>query len=63
MECPNCGEVTECTREFSGVISIMIPQESWVAKYNEMRTCMPGVYALHLTDYEVNEDNYAGGKQ
>ena len=32
-----------------------MPRESWVAKWNEIRTCVPGVYAINVT--MLNEDD------
>ena len=30
------------------MISLMMPRESWVAKWNEIRTFIPGVYAINI---------------
>ena len=53
--CPNCDRGTERTQDFVGMISTMMPRESWVAKWNEIRTCVPGVYAINVT--MLNEDD------
>ena len=50
--CPNCHESSEYTPHFSGLVSIMMPNSSWVAKWNGIMG-IPGVYAL-----QVLEDSY-----
>ena len=45
--CPN-GCHGETTTEFSGVVSVMLPRQSWVARYNGKREQVPGVYALNI---------------
>ena len=37
------------------MISMMMPAESWVAKWNNLSGKMPGVYALHVKDNDVEE--------
>jgi len=34
----------------------MMPRESWVAKWNEIRTCIPGVYAINVTQMNEYDD-------
>ena len=34
----------------------MIPEMSWVAKWNNMKNKMPGCYALHLIDNDEPKD-------
>ena len=34
------------------MISVMMPRESWVAKWNEIKTCMPGIYAINVTQID-----------
>ena len=31
-----------------GMVSLIMPRESWVAKWNDIRTFMPGVYAINV---------------
>ena len=51
--CPNCKATDVETKEFSGMISLIMPQESWVAKWNELQNRMPGVYAVHVIDNDI----------
>jgi len=37
------------------MISVMMPKESWVAKWNEVRSCMPGVYAININMIDEDE--------
>ena len=30
------------------MVSIIMPRESWVAKWNDIRSFMPGVYAINV---------------
>ena len=53
-KCPNCRVDVDVTQDFVGMISLMMPQESWVARWNEIRYCIPGVYAIKVP--EANED-------
>lgn len=34
------------TAKFDGMISLMNPGESWVAKWQRIRHCVPGIYAI-----------------
>ena len=43
------------------MISIMVPTESWVAKWNGIQNNMPGVYAMNVFANEKElEDRNAG---
>ncbi len=53
--CPNCGEYTNQTSDFEGIVAIMCPSTSWVARWNKKSTCIPGIYALKVNDYELND--------
>ncbi len=55
--CPNCEQRVETTQDFVGMISTMMPRESWVAKWNKIQTCISGVYAINVT--QLNEDDDA----
>jgi RNA polymerase subunit RPABC4/transcription elongation factor Spt4 len=47
-DCPNgCGSV-ESTPYFSGMISMITPTLSWVAKYNAKTGFLPGIYAMNI---------------
>eukprot|EP00741_Cyanophora_paradoxa_P007480 tig00001130_g7235.t1 len=56
--CPNCVDlmlqddkqrVNDCTSvAFDGVISMMKPTESWVARWQRIAKCQPGVYAIRV---------------
>ena len=46
--CPNCGAKDIETRDFSGMISLIMPNDSWVAKWNGLDENMPGVYAIAI---------------
>ena len=48
QQCPNCQQSTELTHDFVGMISCMMPRESWVAKWNELTHLIPGVYAINV---------------
>ena len=39
------------------MISLMMPRESWVAKWNELRQVIPGVYAVNVPKYEEDDDD------
>ncbi|KAJ2719986.1 transcription elongation factor spt4 [Coemansia sp. Benny D115] len=58
--CPNCEPlvkmrhqsdmVTDCTSTvFDGVMAVLQPTKSWVAKYTHVNTFKPGVYAAHVS--------------
>ena len=46
--CPNCGTTDIEARDFQGMISLIMPSESWVAKWNLLEDSMPGVYAIKI---------------
>ena len=46
--CPNCKQDVDPTPDYVGMISIMMPKESWVAKWNRIVTRIPGVYAINV---------------
>lgn len=52
--CPN-GCTIDSTPSFSGMISIMAPSSSWVAKWNRKQACLPGIYAMSLKTEEEDE--------
>ena len=52
FKCPNCKNDADL-KDFNGMITVMMPPESWVAKWNGLNTKMPGVYAMHLLDNDV----------
>ena len=37
------------------MISVIMPQESWVAKWNDLTHRMPGVYAMYIIDNDIAE--------
>ena len=42
--------INECTSQsFDGMISLMSPTESWVAKWQRIEHCVPGVYAVSVS--------------
>uniref|UniRef100_A0A3P9NQL7 Transcription elongation factor SPT4 n=1 Tax=Poecilia reticulata TaxID=8081 RepID=A0A3P9NQL7_POERE len=42
--------VYECTSSsFDGVVAMMSPEDSWVAKWQRIGNCKPGVYAVSVT--------------
>uniref|UniRef100_A0A8C4Q6A7 SPT4 homolog, DSIF elongation factor subunit n=1 Tax=Eptatretus burgeri TaxID=7764 RepID=A0A8C4Q6A7_EPTBU len=42
--------VYDCTSSsFDGVISMMSPEDSWVAKWQRLGSSKPGVYAISVT--------------
>ena len=46
--CPNDCVNYETTPDFTGLISLMQPQSSWVAKWNQLQDLTPGIYAIHI---------------
>ena len=51
QDCPNhCyeGNPADTTPFFTGIVSIMQPKSSWVARWNNKADLVPGVYAIHL---------------
>ena len=63
--CVNCGHKNEMetTPYFSGMVSLMMPTASWVAKYRGLQELKPGIYALKLLDDESEENDYQEDKQ
>ena len=58
--CPNCDkDASQRTKEFTGMISVIIPEQSWVARYNHLERRMPGLYATKLL--ETLEGDYEEG--
>ena len=47
-ECPNKCVNFSYTSTFSGMISIFMPSQSWVARRNGLRDCIPGIYAISI---------------
>lgn len=55
--CPNgCEGYT--TPSFSGMISIMAPTSSWVAKWKRKHTFVPGIYAMSFKNEDQEQDEY-----
>jgi len=55
--CPNCKNPNiECTKDFVGMVSVMMPRNSWVAKWNELTDKIPGVYAIALPSLREEEN-------
>ena len=61
FKCPNCKTDAEL-KDFNGMISLMMPSESWVAKWNALQSKMPGLYAMHIldNDVEVEKQEFLG---
>ncbi|GAA6031175.1 hypothetical protein JCM8097_004041 [Rhodosporidiobolus ruineniae] len=73
--CPNCDDRLElkgdsdkvlmCTTgQFDGLIALIEPKESWVAKWQRNEKHLPGVYAVRVTGQlpeEIVEDLEARG--
>ena len=60
MGCPNCEEFLNlrgssdavndcCSQVFEGVITLVDPQVSWVAKWQRLNGYVPGTYAVKVT--------------
>jgi transcription elongation factor SPT4 len=58
--CPNCEEflellghddaIQECTSQvFEGLITLMDPASSWVARWQRLDSYVPGIYAVKVT--------------
>lgn len=59
-DCPNnCyeGNGADTTPNYKGMIAIMHPTGSWVAKWNEKSEKVPGLYAMH---YEKQGEEVEG---
>ena len=39
------------------MISLIMPSESWVARWNDLQSRMPGVYAMHILDNDIEFEN------
>ena len=48
MTCPNCKTTDIEPRDFQGMISLIMPDNSWVAKWNGIDENMPGVYVIKM---------------
>ena len=55
--CDNCGNDVETTKKFSGMICMMEPSASWVAKWNKLSHLVPGCYAVDVKKYDDQEDD------
>lgn len=73
--CENCDEIlrlkgnaeriNECTSTvFDGMVALLKPDQSWVAKWQRLREYVPGLYALRVTgrvpddvEYELSRRN------
>lgn len=45
----NTDNLLDCTTDkFSGVVAVLDPKESWVAKWQHLQNYAPGMYALTL---------------
>lgn len=71
MGCPNCEEFLNlrgssdavndcCSQVFEGVITLVDPQVSWVAKWQRLNGYVPGTYAVKVTGIVSNraDKNY-----
>ena len=58
--CPNCKYAQETTTEFTGMISLIMPTQSWVARYNQLENRMPGIYAIKIHEDVEDEPQEAG---
>lgn len=59
LNCINCGSEWQenTTKYFNGSISLFMPNASWVAKWNNLDKCKPGIYAIEVLEgYEEYED-------
>ncbi|BGP39154.1 transcription elongation factor spt4 [Rhodotorula kratochvilovae] len=70
LGCPNCDDKLEMkgdqdrvmmctTAQFDGVVAMISPDESWVAKWQRNDKHVPGVYAVRVTGQlpdEIAED-------
>ena len=55
-QCPNCKKLNPVvTTRFVGMVGHLMPQESWVTRFNEESKGsirLPGIYAMHVLDDE-----------
>ena len=57
-ECPNCKISNPILHDdFVGMVSLIIPTSSWVARYNfgDMKNRIPGIYALSIPTGEEDD--------
>ena len=56
-QCEN-GCPKEITPNFSGMTSMILPSQSWVARYHGLSGFKPGIYALKLINDEEGVEDY-----
>ena len=57
--CPNCREERpQVTSQFTGMISLCMPSNSWVAKWNNLEGREPGIYAISILEEYAEHDDY-----
>ncbi|KAH8740938.1 hypothetical protein FG386_002484 [Cryptosporidium ryanae] len=64
--CPNCTHLameydrqkvnSSTTMSFKGMITILKPNQSWVARYNRLNNFTPGCYAVSVTGDLISDD-------
>lgn len=60
--CPNCkSSHTELTVDFVGMVSLIQPTHSWVAKWNDLKKRVPGVYAISVGGPVERQEVIGGG--
>lgn len=58
--CENCGNIpeNEITSNFKGFVAYTDPEHSWVSKWLQMKSCIPGMYCISV-DNNDNEEEFA----
>ena len=59
--CPNCEHsagLSSTTDEFQNVIGQIYPKQSWVSKYQNLNTFIPGLYAMSLNVAEQENEDF-----
>ena len=65
--CENCNPINpinvsnyleHTTTNFEGMISLMQPSDSWVAKWNSLVKYLPGLYCISVAGQTADSDKY-----
>ena len=66
-DCPNAGHIShqeehKPTHFFNGMISLFMPNNSWVSKWNGLEGVRPGIYAISIME-EADDLHYEEQEQ
>lgn len=57
MDCPNACSHPDPTPYFKGMISLLAPSGSWVARFNNLKGRAPGIYAMQVDNAVQQEED------